>query len=309
MFRKVNNRFLITVFFILLIFVVVVFFFDSGKNERTFRDVLVNIDTTAVTEIQIISKANNNQPLKIFKQNNKWLVELMNGKNARVPNQKIEQTFKELTSIMPKRLAARGQDKWSEYQVDSSGTRIQVMEGNSTTLDIVIGRFNYQQQTRNVSTYVRLYNDKDVYEVEGFLAMTFNQNADAFRDGTVVKGDFNTWNQLVFDYPADSSFSLTKKNGNWFINDNESDSAKTVDYLRRLSNLTKNNFADEFEIKQGQNPNYKLTIANENLEFIEVFAYIDSINYVIISSQNPETKFDGRTFGNTIFVGRNSLFK
>ena len=66
MFRKVNNRFLITVFFILLIFVVVVFFFDSGKNERTFRDVLVNIDTTAVTEIQIISKANNNQPLKIF---------------------------------------------------------------------------------------------------------------------------------------------------------------------------------------------------------------------------------------------------
>jgi len=305
MFRKINNQFLSVVFIVLLVLVVVFIFLDSDRNERTFREVLVDIDTSAVTKIVIYSQASNFLPLNIYRDNNEWFVELTNGKSAHVTNQKIEQSFNELTAVKPKRLAARGQDKWNSFKVDSTGTRVQVFEGGNITLDIVLGRFNYQQQSRSVSTYVRLYNDSDVYEVDGFLALTFNQNADAFRDGTIVSGDFNIWNNLKFDYPADSSFTLKKNNNKWFINRVETDSVKTINYLRTLSKLSRSNFADGADVEPN-NPTYNLTIADENLEFTEISAFVDTI---FTSTQNPDTKFDGKTFGSTIFVEQSSFFK
>jgi len=300
MFRKINNRYLSVLFIVLLVLVVVFIFLDSDRNERSFREVLVDIDTSTVTKLVIYSQASNFEPVNINKQNNEWFVELANGKSAHVTNQKIEQSFNELTAIKPKRLAARGQDNWNSFKVDSTGTRVQVFEGGNLTLDIVLGRFNYQQQPRSVSTYVRLYNDNDVYEVDGFLALTFNQNADAFRDGTIVSGDFNTWNNLKFDYPADSSFTLKKINGKWFLDEVETDSVKTARYLSTLSKLSRSNFADETDIEPNQNPTYKLTIADVNLEFTKISAFVDT-NYVITSTQNPDTKFDGKTFGRTCF--------
>ena len=309
MFKKASNNLLGLVFVVLLLVVVIVFFFDSGKNERTFREVLVDIDTSAVTQILIFSKANNYQPIKIFKQNNKWLVELKNGKTASVTEQKITQTFTEINSIIPKRLAARNKEKWGEFQVDSTGTRVQIFEGDDRSLDIVIGRFNFQQQPQSVSTYVRLQKDVDVYEVDGFLALTFNKDANAFRDGTLIKGDSNGWTQLQFDYHADSSFTLSKISDKWYINNIETDSTKTANYFRRLSNLSQDKFADDVEINSEQKSTYKLTITNDNLEFIELTASVDSTNYVINSSENPETNFDGKFFGSTVFVGNIAFLK
>ena len=66
---------------------------------------------------------------------------------------------------------------------------------------------------------------------------------------------------------------------------------------------------DETDIGKDQTFNYKLTITDENLNFNEVNAYVDSNNYVITSSQNEDTRFDGKTFGNTIFVGKASFLK
>ena len=304
---KLNNKSLGIVFILLLIIVVILFFFESGKNERTFREELVNIDTSSVSQIIIHSKLGKT-PVRIFRKGEDWNVELVNGSIARVPDQKISQMFQEMTAIKPKRLAARGEDKWNAYQVDSTGTRVEVFEGDDLTLDLVIGRFNYQQQPRNISTYVRLNNDTDVYEVDGFLSVTFNQNPDSYRDGTIIKGDSNNWTQLQFQYPADSSFTLIKNNGKWFVDGVQTDSVKTANYLRTVSNLTRNSFADTVEVKK-DNPTYKLSITDVNLEFIQVNGFVDEDGYTIISSQNPDTKFDGKTFGNTLFVGKNHFFK
>ena len=98
-------------------------------------------------------------------------------------------------------------------------------------------------------------------------------------------------------------------NNKWYIKDIETDSAKTASYLRKLSNLTQTRFVEDNVIKAGQNSKYKLTISNEKLEFIELSAYVDSTNYVIISSENPQAKFDGKSLGSTIFVGNNSFLK
>ena len=214
--------------------------------------------------------------------------------------------YSQLLAILPKRLAARGEAKWNEFQVDSTGSRVKVIEGSDVTLDLVIGRFSFQQP-RTMNTFVRLYNDTDVYEVDGFLDMTFNQGANSFRDGTLINADFNSWIQLRFNYPADSSFQLMKTGDDWFVNDIKADSSKTVDYLRRLSKLSNSSFIDDFNPEKFINPTYSLSISTADLQFTELKGFADTTQYVIHSSENPEAYFDGNSVGKSIFVGKSAF--
>jgi hypothetical protein len=307
MFQKVNNKILGIVFVILLLIGAFIFVFDGGKTERTFREVLVDIDTSKVTEILIYPKSQNHKEVKLFKDKDEWRVNLPSGGDAKVVDQRISSLFSQLLAIIPKRLAARDESKWNELQVDSTGSRVKVFEGSKLSLDLVIGRFSFQQP-RTMNTFVRLYNDKDVYEVDGFLDMTFNQGANIFRDGTVIKSDHNTWKQLQFTYPADSSFQLVKSGNSWMMNGKTTDSLKTANYLSRLANLSNNSFLDDVKINSSSAPTFSLNITTSDLKFIEIKGYQDSTSFLIHSSQNPEAWFDGSSLSKTIFTGKSSFF-
>jgi len=306
MFRTVNNKILGLIFGVLLLIGLFLFVFDSGKSERTFRELLIDIDTSAVTEILIYPKSQNHQEVKLFKDNYEWRVTLSSGGSAKVTDQRISSLFEQLLAIKPKRLAARGESKWNELQVDSTGSRVKVIQGSKLSLDLVIGRFSFQQP-RTMNTFVRLYNDKDVYEVDGFLDMTFNQGANIFRDGTVIKSDHNNWQQIQFTYPADSSFQLVKSGNNWLLNGKATDSLKTANYLNRLANLSNNNFVDDVKINPASAPTYALNITTSDLKFVEIEGYQDSNSFLIHSSQNPEAWFDGSSLSKTIFAAKSSF--
>ena len=306
MFRNVNNKILSLIFGVLLAAVILILFLEGGKEERTFREILVDLDTTAVTEILIYPKSQEHKEVKLFKGAEDWKVNLPSGGSVKVSDQKIQDVLTQLLAIKPNRLAARDESKWNELQVDSTGSRVKVIEGSKLVLDIVIGRFSFKQP-RSMNTFVRLYNDKDVYEVEGFLDMTFNQGANIFRDGTIIKSDFNNWQQLQFSYQADSSFQLTKSNNIWLIDGSIADSAKTVNYLRRLANLSNNTFIDDKKIDKNLPPTFSLNITTSELQFIEIKGYQDSISSIIYSSQNPEALFDGINISKTIFVGKSTF--
>lgn len=307
MFQKVNNKILGIVFGILLLIGAFIFVFDGGKTERTFREVLVDIDTSKVTEILIYPKSQNHKEVRLYKDKDEWRVDLPSGGNAKVVDQRISSLFSQLLAILPKRLAARDESKWNELQVDSTGSRVKVIEGSKLSLDLVIGRFSFQQP-RTMNTFVRLYNDKDVYEVDGFLDMTFNQGANIFRDGTVIKSDHNSWKQIHFTYPADSSFQMVKGDSNWLIDGRNTDSLKTANYLNRLANLSNNNFVDDVKIDPASTPTFSLNITTSDLKFIEIKGYQDSSYFLIHSSQNSEAFFDGSSLSNNIFVGKSSFF-
>jgi hypothetical protein len=306
MFRQVSNKVLVIIFLILLLSAAFVFFIDGGKNERTFRDVLVNIDTSAVTEILIYPKSQNHNEVKLFKDKEDWKVSLTGNKTAIVSDKRITDVFNQLLAIKPQRLAAKGEDKWIEFQVDSTGSRVIVKQGDKVVLDLIIGRFSFQQP-RSMSTYVRLSNDADVYVVDGFLDMTFNQGANIFRDAAIINDDFNNWNQLQFIYPSDSSFTVSRTGNSWFINGIKTDSLKTANYLTRLSRLTDTKFIDDFSPVNPAAPAYKLSITTKDFHFIEINGYKESDRYVISSSQNPEAYFDGNSAGASIYIGKSAL--
>ncbi len=303
-----SNKTLAAVFVVLLIVVAAIFIFDGDKNERTFRQELVTIDTSKVTEILIYPKSQNHEEVRLYLDDDNWRVKLSEDKSAPVSSSKIKGLYTQLLSVKPKRLAARGNEKWGEFQVDSTGTRIKVLEDGRQTLDLIFGKFAFQQP-RSMSTYVRLGNDSDVYEVDGFIEMSFNQDANSFRNNLLLKDDTNNWQRLSFDYPADSSFQLVKLNDDWFANDQKTDSAATASFLRQLSNASGSNFVDDVNSEILGRPDYKLTIDKQDGNSIVVEGWQTGNNLVMRSNYNDETYFDGTASKLTekVFVGMSSL--
>ncbi len=293
------------IFGILLFIVLFMFVFNTGKNERTFKNNLVNIDTSAVTSVLLYPKAEHHSEIKLYKTGNSWKLDLKSGKTVSVPKEKMKSFFKQLLSIKPNRLAAREKSKWHEYEVDTTGTRIQVLEGNDVSLDIVIGKFSYQQQLRSMNSFVRLEDDKDIYEVNGFLSMTFNQGENAYRNAKLISGNSNNWNRIAFDYPADSSFQMVKINNKWTSNGKELDSTKVANYLRQLMRTTNNNFVDNPSQALLNKPTMKLRIDSDDSKIITLQIYSDSKDEIISSSMNTESYFDAKKnkFSEKIFKG------
>jgi len=310
MVNKLSVKILLIVFAVLIIIVAWQYVFNAGKSERSFRSTLVSIDTAKVTSISIYPAATGHKEVKIYKEGNYWNVNLPNGKSATVPTSKVEDLFIQLLVIKPESVAGLNESQWKNFDVDTSGTRVKVFEGNNNTLDLTIGKFTYQQP-RSMSTYVRVEGDPNVYQVDGFLTYTFNHSADYFRDDHVINDDYMNWKKLTFTYPADSSFQLVKNNNHWEVNGKQADSAKVVNYLSTLSQIEDPNFLDSPDQSIFNKALYNLTIQTSSLGAITVSAFADTSNMAVTSSQFHNTYFDGKKadFWKRVFVSRKQFIK
>ncbi len=300
-----SNKTLGIILTILLLFVLYFYVGEGGRKERTLRKSLVSMDTTQVTEIFLYPKAQKGKEIKLFKNNNKWQILLSNGKSASVPNEKITALLTTLSKIKPNRLVARKKASWNEYQVGENATRVKVMNGSTETLNIIIGKFSFQQP-RQMNSFVRLASDTDVYEVDGFLEMTFNKDENFFRNEIILKDNQKNWKSLEFNF-SQKQFVLSNENGKWMIDGVNTDSAKTANYLNSLSHLTSLNFVDNFS---GSNPNKTLIITKNDSTQLTIKEFVSDSSFVINSSVNSESYFNGNkdNLTNKIFVDKSSFF-
>ena len=317
MFKNISSRTLTIVFVVLLALAAFYIYYDSSHEERSFKKNIVDIDTAKVTAISIYPKANNHKEVRLFKEGKEWQVQLENNKSVPAQQSKVKNLLNQLAGIKSTGVVAQNENKWHEFQVDTVGTRVKVFEGNDNTLDITFGKFNYEQQTRSMSTAVRINDDDNVYNVNGFLEFSFNQKPNAFRDNYIVNDDMSHWNKLTFTYP-DSSFQLVKDTSNhWTINGIRTDSATTVSFLRSLSHITGSNFIDNPDQSLLNKSNYTLTIQSTGFGAIDVSGFgtpstktKNPPQFIIHSSQNDESYFNGNSgkLWTRVFVSKKHFF-
>ena len=290
---------------ILIIDIIAFNIFDSKKGESNFSKELIDIDTSAVTEILIYPKSKDPEEIKLFKKGENWNIILQNNKTVKADEERIREMFTQLLIVKPKRLAANDESKWKDFEVvDTFATRIKIIEGDETTLDLIIGRFSFSQQLRTMTTFVRLMNEKEVYAIDGFLGAAFNQKPDSFRDKKLINSDYKTWNRLSFQ-STDETFQLTKSGDNWMIDGQRVDSLKTVNYLSSIQNLFGRQFMDDFE-QGNRQPDNKLVIETNEGKQISIKTFmIDSTTNYITSSINASC-FDANKGGifKKVFPGK-----
>lgn len=290
MFNNFTNKKLTITFGILLLIVAVVIFIDKSGTESTFNQDLVSIDSSKVSKIVLYPKSQNHKEVKLLKQNNKWQVQVSANDFKNIPLGKINELISSALKIVPLRLAAKNESKWKDYQVDTSGTRVEFYEGDEKTLDIVIGKFTFQQP-RNMTSYVRLTDDKEVYAVEGFLEFIFNKPTHSFRNENLVTTTSDELKKITLNYKPDSSFTLEKQNDKWIIDGETADSAKAADYIRTISSLSSTEFADGAQLSNQSVGTLNLeTMSNKS---VTVSILQNNSRYYIKSSQNKDELFYG----------------
>ncbi len=298
MFKKLNTVALLGILAALVLVYLAFNFFDRDTRSKGFKTELVTIDTTKIDKI-LISKGD--ERLELKKEGGNWKVNIGESKYKNATSSSIGQLIGNLETIKPSRIVARNEDKWKDYQVDSLGTRVQVFEDGKSSVDLVIGRLQFVDQ-RKYFTYVRLFNEKDTYVADNFLAMSINTSSDNFRDGKVLGIKKDSIQQVSFQY-ADSSFVLTNRGDRWFIDGNRTDSTATAKYLGGLNRVNSAGFYDE-ELPS-RTPDYEVIITENNGSTTELKGWKTGEESVIVSSSsNADNAFDDQGVADKVFKGK-----
>lgn len=291
MLKKLNTKTLVVILIILVGIVILTKMLDEKKGGRTFKETLVETDTLRVNTILIYPNAGQHKEIKLTNTGGNWTA---NSENitSDADTSYIRNLLATFALIKPQRLAATDESKWKDYNVDDSlGTRVKLLAGEEVLLDIMVGKFSFNNTTRSGTSYLRLTDENEVYAVDGFIPMTVNQPFNEWRDKTLLRWNKEDWNKISFSYP-DSSFVLKKENGKWDIESLEIDSDKVEQYLNDLTYLSNSSFADNYS--PAASPFMWITVEGNNRSSpvtIKAFAADSTHQFIINSSYNPDAYF------------------
>ncbi len=304
MFKKISSSVLLILFIALLAIYLLVRYWD--KSDRSFKSTILTVDPTVVTGITIQDAGKKEVDLKL---NGKTWQVVEDGNSYTADSNVVKNILAQLSDLKTKQYAGKGKEVWSKYEVtDSAATKVRLDAGNKQIAELLIGKFSYvpqeqpqgqprmqQQQGRgDMTTFVRVNGEKEVYAVDGFLKMNFNRDPNSYRDKSLINLSPKEMTRLVYTYP-DKKINLENTNGKWTLNGQEVDSTKAVKYFNSIAHLNNTNFTGD--IVQGLEPDHVLTIEGNNFKPLTIKAYPvadTNINYVITSTLNPGSFFNGK---------------
>ena len=304
MIRHIKNIRLLVLLLVLVIIYGGLKLFSNTNRSKTFRENLVNIDTSKVSRI-VIQKSG--EPFEVVQENETWKVSISAGKKVDATESSVRNALGTLMRIKPDRIATRDPEKWKDYQVDSAATRVQVFEGNKNTLDLFIGRFGVQGQ-RQFHTFVRLEGDDEVYAANDFMGMSFPSDPSSFRNTRFLQMETDSIYQVTFQYPADSSFILNKQGEDWYIGEIPADSAQVADFLSDLRYISSTEFVDDVDPSILINPTVAVELLSKGVENVSLEAYSHPrYGYIFHSSYNPKAYFSDEKIFPRIFSSMEEL--
>jgi hypothetical protein len=306
MFKKVSSSVLIIVLTILLIAYLIVRYTDS--NERTFRDKVLSLDATGVTQIIINDPKSQQGPVDLLKSGDKWMVRL-GSREFNADTNVVKNMLKQLGDMPTKRFAGKGTDAWVKYEVtDTSGTLVTLKSSDKTVAELIVGKFSYnvpkdqqqmpnRQQRGEMTSYVRLADEKEVYAVDGYLKATFTGKVESYRNRTLASVNPSDITRITVSEPGNRKV-YENPDGRWTLNGMPADSAATARYRSALARLSSVKFFDQDVVPAMAS--HTLMIEGNNFTPVEIQAFPvadTNVNYVITSSANPGSYFSGKDGG------------
>jgi len=317
--KKFNNKILVYILMIVAGIYVLVKLYQYKFTDNTLVVNIVNIDTSKVTKLLLYPVSEKRNEIKFFKDGKDWKVN--KGKITTEPEANtVQNLLAMLVETKTQRLASREKSKWGEYNLtDTTATQVKVYEGSKLSLDLLIGKFSYQQSDNPYAkmhggggtgtTYVRLADADEVYAIDGFLSFSLNRQFNTFRNQVLARFDKPSVNKITFRYPGDSSFMVTLADKQWMIGSQKADSAKVAGYLNSLAYKNASSFDDNFV--PSLNPQCQVTIEGKDIKTVTIDAYIrDKNDYILNSNQNSKSWFSSLYKGlySEVFKNKKDFF-
>ncbi|MCU0371323.1 MAG: DUF4340 domain-containing protein, partial [Bacteroidales bacterium] len=280
MFKKFSSGLLIIILAVLMIAYLIVRY--SKSDERTFKDKILTFDETAITQILIKDPKSEQEVVDLRLNGDKWIIK-DGSREYTADTNTVKNIIKQLSSLSTKRYAGKGTDAWAKYEVtDTSAALVTLMAGDKNIAEIYIGKFSYsmpkdqqqqmmsRQQRGDMTTYVRLADEKDVYAVDGYLKMSVRGTTDAYRYRNLSGVNPNDITRIIIEQPGDRKV-LENQDGKWLLNGMPADSASTAKFRSTVARLTGSKFTDQ---EPGQSMlSHSLLIEGNNFTPVEIHAY------------------------------------
>lgn len=302
MFKKLNNLKLILILAVLVGIYFIAQYTGRKKKSKSLRTELVLIDTAKVSKINI---GYDSLDIDLFKEGEDWKLKLKE-KTVIADNASVLSTLNALMTIKPSRMVSRKKSKWNEYQVDSTGTRIRTFEGSDKTLDIVLGRLGVQDRN-SYHTFVRLFEDDNVYVAENFMSLSVSSDPSSYRNQNLAIIQKDSILAISFIYPADSSVQLSNDRGVWSINGQLADSTAIATYLSDVNYIRSKEFYDENNTFI--NPILTVRYKFSNQDDISIEAYQSEGQWIFHSLENKDNYFKDTELLGKIFKGQSAFLK
>lgn len=306
--NRFNNKRLIYLVSGLIVILILTMLFKVPREKATFKSKIVELDSAEVSEIMLYPRINDGEPVQFTRNANKWMVQ-QGDILSDVREGSVQNIFMEVLGLKPKRLAAKDKTKWQEFELtDSLATRIKFINDKGKTLaDLRVGKYDYKPQANQyggygqnsvqITSYVRVNNENEVYSVEGFLPFLLNKSFNDWRNKTLIRFNKDDVTAVRLEFPADSGYILNKKDKEWFAGLQKADSSSVADYLNALSRLDAQDFDDSF--KPVEPPQFKVRIVGNNLLDLSVKCYKgeEADEFLINSSMNPDIYYMSKKNG------------
>ncbi len=314
MIKKLNNKQLALILIVLLGIYGIAKYVNTKRGENTFHtSIIPKIDTNKVNTIYIYPKLTKGKPIRFDLKGKNWIVS-QNSISSRAEQKSERYVIQLIEAITPDHLATNDPAQWKDYDVtDSAGTRVVLLNDKDTLIDLLVGRFSYNNQLRKALSCVRLHGQNEVYSVDGFLTMNMANDFASWRDRTLITDELASWSKLTFTYPVDSGFVVSKDaGGNWQVNNGIPDSAAVRNLLLKLSQQNYGVFVDGFDTNSYKSV-YQLKIEGDKMNAIILKAYSTDTAHgcIITSSINPGAYMSGKKDGmfNNTFLSKSAFFR
>jgi len=306
--KRFDTKKLLYIFGALVVLLLLTVILKVPKEKATLKGLLLELDTAEVSKIVITPKYQEGEPFEFIRSENRWRI-IQDNKTANPATGAIQNIFDEILALKPKSLAAVDKTKWKEFELtDSMATRVEFMNEKGRKLaGVLIGKFSYKQSPNpynsysgnNIegTSYVRINDEKEIYAVDGFLAVSFSGQFSDWRDRSFIKSNKDDITEVSFRLPGDSSYVMVKKEKNWFIGSRQADSVSVSNYLNALSFIDGQEFRDGFI--PVSNPEYQIVVQGNNLLNFTVKCYSaeGTDEFVLNSSLNPDVYYTSRRNG------------
>jgi hypothetical protein len=308
MFKKVSSGVLIIVLAVLMIAYLIVKY--SKSDDRTFKNKVLTVDPESITQIIIDDPKSQQEPVTLWKTGDKWMVKV-NNRDYTADTNVVKNMLKTLSDMPTKRFAGKGSEAIIKYEVaDTSGTLVTLKSNDKKVAELLVGKFSYnipkdqQQQMQGgrqprgeMTSYVRIPDDKEVYAVDGYLKMTFSSKTDSYRYKSLSGVNPADINRITVREPGNAKV-YENTTGKWTLNGAPADSAAMVRFRSTLARLSGSKF---YETEGAPSvASHSVIIEGNNFSPVEIQAYPvadTNVNYVISSSANPGSYFNGKEGG------------
>jgi Domain of unknown function (DUF4340) len=244
---------------------------DQSKVPTAEDNYLVDIDTTEVTELEIMTGGTTITLTR--RDDGSWYI--TNPVNYRANRRYMSQLLEKLDDMRIESEVTSKRERWPEFELDTAGVSLTVRQGSQEDR-VVLGKAaeSYRQ------SYARYADKENVYMVNGTYSMVLSRTVDNWRD----KEMFNYEQHNIVGIKTDE-WSLARNGDQWSMTADGSDipvdPSAAARIQSQISRMRTSGFPTAEELAGADfsaDPANTVNVSLDNGELMEIRFYLDPEN-------------------------------